>query len=375
LFLKSLYDIIHVMSEKVWNKNTKEEDALFYAVNYMYRYKCNSTKKQLKKWTLDYVKETFGAKAVKDYQNGKKYDYEVVGSACKTTAVGCPVDVLKDKIDKGLAQIKSDTLATRERSVESAKNLKNKPKIDPKVKFNQQLGEYIFKISSEIDKLVDFPKIKKKDWFNAEQWFKSQNIKPEFAVEILNNINPTLNELKEALEGECEQLNEAYSFLKRRYHTRLVEFISEIVEVAKRYSNKRVVTKSGKKKKKKSTTPAMMVRKLPYMKKFDELGLTSIDPKEVIGSSILYVYNTISRLICVYVANDTRGLSIKGASITGYNEKKSFTKKLRSPKHSTFMVSTGQVKKYVSEHVKAVKTIEKPIRPRLNKNCIILKVF
>jgi len=362
------------MSEKMWDTNTPADDAPFRAVSYMYRYRCNSTRKQLKRWTLDYIKETLGAKAVKDYQNGKKYDYEEVGAACRTVEIGCPVGVLKDRIDKGLKQIKRDTLATRERSIESAKNLKNKPKIDPKEKFDYQLSEYMHKINSEIDKLVEFPKIKKKDWFNSEQWFKSQNIRPEFAVEIMNNVNPTLNELKEALEGECEQLVEAYDFLKRRYHTRLIEFISEIVEVAKKYSNRRILTKAGKRKKKKSTTPAMIVKKLPYLEKFDDFNLTSIDPKEIIGASTLYVYNTVSRLICLYVASSTQGLSVKGASITGYDKGKSLIKKLRNPKHSVFMVQKS-IKKYALEHVKDVKTVEKSIRPRLNKNCIILKVF
>jgi hypothetical protein len=227
------------MSEKMWNKNTTTEDAPFTAVGYMYKYRRDSTRKQLKKWVLNHVKETLGAKAVKDYQNGKKYDYEYVGAACRTVAIGCPIDVLKNQINKGLRQIKSDTLSARKRSVESAKNLKNKPVIDPKARFDYQLNEYMYQINSEIDKLVEFPKIKKKNWFDAEQWFKSHNIKPEFAVEIMNNVNPTLNELKEALEGECEQLVEAYGFLKRRYHTRLIEFITEIVEVSKKYSNRK----------------------------------------------------------------------------------------------------------------------------------------
>ena len=119
----------------------------------------------------------------------------------------------------------------------------------------------------------------------------------------------------------------------------------------------------------------MVVKKLPYLKEFSDLNLTSVDPKEIIGASVLYIYNTVSRLIFLYVASSTQGLSVKGASITGYDKKKSFIKKLRSPKHSTYMVQTGKVKKYVLEHVKNVKTVEKPIRPRLNKNCIILKIF
>lgn len=362
-------------SEPTWDDRITSEDALFEISKKAYWYRVYSTSKQLKRWTLNYVKNNFDKEEQPNYTNGRKYDYETAGSLCRLVEKGCPEDLVKDKIESALLRIKSETLAKKVRLSKSLKNLSSELKVDPKERFTNQLQEYMYKVNSEIDRLIDYPKTKKKDWWDVESHFKSRNIKPEFAVEITSQVNPILNELKEALEGECEQLVEAYDFLKRRYHTRLIEFVSEIVEVSKKYSNRRILTKAGKKKKKKSTTPSMMVRKLPYMERFSELSLVSIDPKDIIGVSVLYVYNTLSRLICVYVANDTRGLSVKGASITDYDEKKSFVKKLRNPKHSTFMVSTGKVKKYTLEHVKDVKTKERPIRPRLNKNCIILKVF
>jgi hypothetical protein len=361
-------------NEPLWDEKISSEDAPFAVVTKSYWYRVYSTPKQLKKWTLSYVEDNYGKKEQPNYTGGNKYSYETAGSLCRLIERGCPLDFVKDSIESVLEAIKIDTLVKKSRLSSSIKNLSSdKPKVDQKQKFNDQLAEYVYRVNSEIDRLIDFPKLKKKDWWDAENYFKSKNIKPEFAVEITNQITPMLNELKESLEGECEQLTEAYDFLKRRYHTRLIEFVTEIVKVSKKYSNRRVLTKAGKKKKKKSTTPAVIVKKLPYLEKFGDV--TSVDPKEVIGASVVYVYNTVSRLICVYIASDTKGLSVKGASITGYDEKKSFVKKLRSPKHSIFMVSTGKVKKYALEHVKNVKTKEKPIRPRLNKNCIILKVF
>lgn len=360
--------------EPKWDKNISSEDAPFRIVKSLYWYRVYSTPKQLKKWTLDYVKSNLGAKCVKDYKNGNRSDYEETGAACRLVEKGCPVEYIQKKINKGLAEIKNDTKSSRKRSAEAAKKSLNKVKINPKAKFNHQLGEYLQKINSEIDRLIDFPKIKKKDWFDPEQYFKSKNIKPEFAVEIMNDINPTLNELKIALEGEDDQLVEAYAFLKRRYHTRLIEFVTDIVEVAKKYSNKRTVTKKGKKTKKKSTTPAMKVKKLPYLKKFDDLGLVSVDPKEIIGSTTLFVYNIQSRLVHLYVAADNSGLSVSGASITGFDKDKSLIKKLRNPKHSIRMVN-NVTKKFAIEHIKDVKTVEKPVRERLNKNCIIVRIF
>ena len=360
-------------NEPVWDEKISPEDAPFAVVTKSYWYRLYSTPKQLKKWTLSFVEDNFSKKEQPDYSNGNKYDYERIGCLCRLVEKGCPLKLVKTSIESTLKEIKSDTLSKKAKLSNSIKNLSSKPKVDQNEKFTAQLQEYMHKVDAEIDRLMDFPKTKKQDWWDVEGYFKFKNIKPEFAVEITNKVNPILNELKEAAEGECEQLVEAYSFLKKRYQTRLIEFLTGIVEVSKNYSNRRILTKAGKKKKKKSTTPAVIVKKLPYLEKFG--NITSADPKEVIGASVLYVYNTISRLICVYVASDTKGLSVKGATITGYNEKKSFTKKLRSPKHSVFMVSTGKVKKYTLEHIKDIKTKERPVRPRLNKNCIILKVF
>jgi hypothetical protein len=361
--------------EPEWDSNISAEDAPFKVVKSLYWYRVYATPKQLKQWTLKYVKDNIGVKEVKNYRNGNKSDYEETGAACRLLEKGCPVEFIQNKINNGLSEIKGDTASVRKRSSEAAKkSQQNKIKADPKEKFKYQLGEYLYKINMEIDRIIEHPKIKKKDWFKPEDYFKSNNIKPEFAVEIMNNINPILNELKLALDGEDEQLVEAYEWLKRRYHTRLIEFITNIVDVAKKYSNKRLTNKQGKKKKKKSTTPAMKVKKLPYMEKFDDLGLTSIDPKEIIGANMLIIYNTQSRLIYLYTAKGNYGLSVQGASIIGFDKEESLIKKLRNPKHSIHMVKSV-AKKFAIEHIKNVKTMEKPVRERLNKNCVILRVF
>jgi hypothetical protein len=361
--------------DRDWTKITKK-DAPFEVVSCLYWYRVYATPKQLKRWTLNYVKNNMDKKSAKNYSNGNRSNYEKVGSACRILEKGCPIELVKEIINEGLGEIKRNTVLSRKRSVQAAKTSLSKVKVNPKTKFNNELNEYIHKINSEVDRLINYPKTKKVEWFNAESYFKTKNIKPEFAVEILNQLNPVLNELKLALEGEDEQLVEAYDYLKKRYHTRLIEFVGDIVEVAKKYSNKRTFTKKGKKKRKKSTTPNMMVKKLPHLEKYDELNLISEDPKDIIGATALFVYNVQSRLIYMYIA-DSKGLSVKGASITGFDKKKSLVKKLRNPKHTMHMVN-GKVrltKKFVVQHIKDIKTVEKPVRERLNKNCIIVRIF
>ena len=354
-----------------------DDDILFKIMKSMYWYRINSTKKQLKQWTLKHIKDEFGPKKVKDYKNGNKLSYELAGSICRIIYLGCPTRFVEDKLHKSLEEINKDTIYSRKRSVEAAKkSVAANKKINSKTRFNEQLKEYCYAINKEIDRFIDYPNTKKKDWFNADNSFKSKNIKPEFAAEIMKEVGSTLNEVKAALNEEDEQLVEAYDYLKRRWHTRLVEFLTNITDVARKYSDKKTPSKTGKKKSRKSISPKKLVNKLPYIKSFKEkdLDIESCEPSKIIGSSVLIVYNTVSRLVYVYVANNNVGLSVSGASIKGYNSNKSFLKKLRSPKHSINVIC-NITKKFAIEHIKDVKTVEKPVRPRLNKNCVIIKIF
>ena len=203
------------------------------------------------------------------------------------------------------------------------------------------------------------------------QWLDRNKVKPIQAMNILKDIRCTYNEVLSAYNKEDEQLVEGYDFMKRVHLHRFVEFLGKMTKDANKY-----IKKVKPKRPVRKASLESMVKKLPYMRKFDELSVKSINPTDILGSTSLFVYNTASKLICVYqpVVNDLSGLSVKGASIIGYDPSRSFIKKCRNPEHTINMIKT-LAKVHVLEHIEDIKTVKKEIRPRLNKNCIILRAF
>jgi hypothetical protein len=77
------------------------------------------------------------------------------------------------------------------------------------------------------------------------------------------------------------------------------------------------------------------------MKEFTELGLKSVNPTSIIGSSELWVYNTKNRKVTVYKA-ESGNLAVKGTTIIGFDIKESKTLMLRKPEEFFKGLSLGK---------------------------------
>ena len=347
-------------------KELSESDREWAWLSSLYWYRCYSNIKQQKGWVNRYLKKL--GENPKEYSNGKKRMYESAGGICRVLESGCPEDVkLMNLLKMLLKQIKEETskvLGSAKKSLQKSKN------VPIQERMQEQLSEYMDEINNKIDWFLDNPKMKKKEWFSIEKWLKTNKVKPTQTMSILKEIQPIYNEVAAAKNKECEQLVEAYDYLTHHQLFRFHEFLEIMLKETKSYL-KQVKPKKATRK----VSPEQVIKKLPHMDKFDDFSITSIDPTDILGSTALFVYNTTSRLICVYVPFQTSGgLSVKGASITHFDPDKSFMKKCRSPKHTVAMV-TKLTKKHALEHVEDIKTVKKPVRPRLNKSCVILKAF
>ena len=359
---------IHGVDEPMtdWKELTSENDREWAWLKNMYWYRVYSNIKQQKGWVNKYLKKV--GENPKEYSHGKKRMYESAGALCRILESGCPEDVkLMNLLKMLLKQIKEESAKI---SASTKKALKKSNHVSIKDRMQEQLSEYMDDINGKIDWFLDNPKMKKKEWLSIGKWLKTNKIKPTQTMSILKEIQPMYNEVASAKNKECEQLVEAYSYLSSHQLHRFCEFLDIMLKETKEHLR---LTKPKKATRKMS--PEQVVKKLPFMDKFDDLSISSIDPTDILGSTALFVYNTTSRLMCVYVPFQTGGgLSVKGASITHFDPDKSYMKKCRSPKHSTMMV-VRMNKKHALEHVEGITTKKKQVRPRLNKNCVILKAF
>jgi hypothetical protein len=121
--------------------------------------------------------------------------------------------------------------------------------------------------------------------------------------------------------------------------------------------------------------------KLKYAKTNDKFQLASIRPEDVIGASELWVFNVKTRKLGKYVASNIdpkgmgragSGLSVKGTTIIGYDEKLSVQKTLRKPEEQVKEFK-GAGKVALRTFLDVIKTTDTMLNGRCNLDTILLK--
>lgn len=175
-----------------------------------------------------------------------------------------------------------------------------------------------------------------------------------------------------------DQLIEGYSHMDKATRKKNYEAYKKIVDACDIIIGEQKLNRKPRKAKEKSADK--LVEKLKFKKTDETLGITSIPPTEIIGSEYLFVFNTKNRKLQMYQANTTDpqrlgrgGFSVKGTTLTGFNEETSLQKTLRKP--------VEQIKAFTSTRARAVKEFETvkatetKLNGRFNEHCIILKAF
>ena len=103
------------------------------------------------------------------------------------------------------------------------------------------------------------------------------------------------------------------------------------------------------------------------------MKLVSINPVDIIGAKELWVFNTKTRKLGRYIAEEYKDLGVKGTSITGYNETTSIQKTLRKPEEKLKEFKAAgkvQLRKFLDE-INATDTM---MNGRLNEETILLRI-
>lgn len=221
--------------------------------------------------------------------------------------------------------------------------------------------------------------------FNPLSILRKQQAKPAHAKIIRDHYTPNLTEMQELIgpvktdDEWYDQLLEAYEPIPKKQRKKMHDIYAEIDKACS------MLIEHGKAerkpRKKKPVAKEKLVSKMKYLKEFGELGLVSVNPIEVIGMSELWIYNTKTRKIGKYVANnidptgqqrDGSGLSIKGTTITQFSDA-SVQKTLRKPKEQlSAFKHAGKIllRKYLDD----IKAVDTKLNGRINDQTILLKV-
>ena len=130
-----------------------------------------------------------------------------------------------------------------------------------------------------------------------------------------------------------------------------------------------------KTRKPKQVSKEKLVSKLKFQINDSVLGVASINPAEIIDAVEIWVYNTKTRKVGVYKADD-RGapLTVKGTTLQNFDEKMSIQKTLRKPAEQ-IKNWTGNAKTKFNKAFAEIKTTDTKMNGRFNDTTIILKAF
>ena len=285
-----------------------------------------------------------------DFNNGKD------SAAWLRDAVANAINEGKDDID---AEDKAEVKAT-----------------SPQVSIQDRVREAALGMTEDIEDAIESfqsnPEKFDPKSFKVISMLRGKEAKAAHTRYIKDFYSRTLAELEELASGDAdEQLKEGYQHLSRKNVKKLIDFYHEIMSACDMLAQEARVNRAPRAKK--AVSKDKLVAKLKYKKQDEALKLVSINPVDVIGASELWVYNTKTRKLGKYVAAPYQELSIKGTSITGFNETDSICKTLRKPdeKLKEFKAA-GKValRKFLDE----INATDTRMNGRINEEIILLKV-
>lgn len=345
------------------------ENAINSAINW---YSNNSSKKELKKYTVEYAKKnSYSAEQIEKLENEpfSSFEFSVVGGLCRISNRGFPLtDNLTKFVVDNIAPI-FQRKRTREVSTE------DRPKVSVQDRIVNQVKEYLSEleryVDSYLENLVNSNSEKMKD---LAEWIREKDVKAQQSKMIADWYRPKIEQIQSAINGD-PIMREGYCFLSMPKLKRYGEFFRNLVNIFDENSKITKAVRKPRAKKKKS--PEKQVAKLKYQKDYSigSKKLTSIDPRDIIGASKLVVYNTKYNKITVYEKSSlVDGFSVKGCTLIGYDEKKSSSKKVRKPESFDFTKFLGGTRA-VNNAYKDISTKESTPNGRFNENVILLQAI
>jgi hypothetical protein len=281
--------------------------------------------------------------------------------------------VINEEEARVAAATKAEVRAQQE--IESGTK-KTEPVVKTVISIQDRLRERAREVAGEVEGWIDdFMYDKKQAAKTVEEFvnlFSASDLKAPHMRHIQDIFERRAAEITKAAEGNDKELSEAYSNYTKPelkkfdlFHKNLLKACVMMQEVAK-------VERAPRKKKVVSTEK--IVSKLKYKKDDKALGIVSLNPASIVGAKEVWVFDTKTRKLTKYVADDTAGtLSVKGASIIGLNQAKSMSKTLRYPATQlAAFKKCGKVQ--LRTYMEEIPTVGISPSGKINENQIILKI-
>jgi hypothetical protein len=274
---------------------------------------------------------------------------------------------LGTSISKIISEGKDDT-------DDSEETKEDKPTtIQPSIQ--ERVREAAYRMTEELEDAIELfsedPDTFDPKAFKVLNLLKGKEVKAAHARIIKGFYARNLEELLQVPGTKDEQLKEAYSHISKVNLKKITQFYQEIVSACDMLAQEAKVNRAPRKPK--AISKDKIVAKLKYKKTDEPLKLVSINPADIIGAQELWIYNSKSRKLGRYVAEEFKELNVKGTTITGFSEMKSIQKTIRKPEEKLKeFKAAGKIalRKFLDE----INATDTKMNGRLNEDTILLKV-
>jgi hypothetical protein len=326
-------------------------------------YAQNKASKDAVKYSCDYFKKFHKIDASPVLKN----KVPTFGFVCRIISNGGSLPA-KDKIwfDGEVQKVKDDLQASF--SLQSNEVVVKNNVINIQDRIRDKANECIAELEGQVD---DFVLSGCSSNVSPYGVFHTMNIKDAQTKYIIEWAKSKRIEFDDVVNTDDALVKEGYSNFTKPQLKKMVAYFDQVILDCQRLSGESV--KSRKPRKRKAKSPDQLVSKMKYLTEFKELKLTSIKPSDIIGMMQLWVYNTKTRKLGVYHAEDAGGLSVKGSSIVNFAESKSVQKKLRKPEVTLPEVLSGG-KVFLRNVMDSIRAVESTLTGRINSDTILLKV-
>ena len=243
--------------------------------------------------------------------------------------------------------------------------------VERKVTIQDRLQERTAELIGEIEGYYDLVVKNQKTDFKIYDFLTVHKVPQSQLGKYETVFQRHVQELMAAQDKSHAQLVESYRHYRAGDYKRLFAFLADLLAGIEQY---RGVKKAVKKARvRKAPAKEKVVSRLKFAREDRALKVVSINPTDIIGAQELWVFNTKTRKLGRYVAENLGQLGVKGTSITGFDEAKSLAKTLRKPDEQLKeFARAGKVA--LRTFLKDIKAVEVRMNGRINEDTLLLKV-
>ena len=362
---------IHYGPEPEWTNvdYSNRDDLLWKIQKAMNWYHAMSSSNKSKKWYLEYLLKNGVKKTdIMKYGHESKVNYDNIGGYCRMYLLGLDLpEEIVNRINSFTEQVKQNYDRRRHQTEEKIEKVEV---VSIQERIKNQVSELCFILDQKLDAYIE--KLKNKENvrpFKMSDFCRENRVKKPQSKLLHEYFKPQMEEVRKAYEKEDMDLKEGWSFLTRPNLNKLLLQYQDIINHCE------VLMKHSPKRRKAKKNPERMVKNIRYTEKFEELDLVSKDPKKIIGSNFLVLYNTKTRELTLLESYDKENsLYVKGTTVFGHCEKKSKKKVVRNPEKLIKSLQNSS-KRVILDEFNRLGTKESLPSTRMNPNTVILQVL